>query len=115
MTNLSAEEEAMLQRIDDRIEAIARDIAEIKVGVERLVQAIIGESEPESLPTRAVLREERSRKRQAMIASGDASTSIKDAVLKPAQTRMVERWKFRTAMAIAVVSTLTAIAIALVK
>ncbi len=113
MTDLTAETEATSQCIADRVAALAQDITEIKVGVERLTQAIVGDNGDEALAARSALRKERLRKRQATIASGGAGTPIEDAALKPAQTKMVEQWKFRAAVAIAVVSTFMAIATAL--
>ena len=115
MTDLTAEAETKLERIALHIEAIAQDITAIKSDIERLIQAIVGENTPESLAMRAALRQDRLRKRQATLASRDANRSVEDAAPKPRQTKMVERWKFLTAVAIAVLGTLTAIATALIN
>ena len=115
MTELTGETEATLQRIEEQTEAILECLKEIKVGVDRLIQAIVGEDGDEAMAARAALREDRLRKRQATLACRDANRSIEDAALKPAQAKMVERWKFRAAVAIAIFCILVTIATALVK
>ena len=115
---VSADFDSKLSRIDERTEHMADDLAKMLASIEHLNKVVFMGNGQLGLTTRMTLLE------QQFAMFVQQCEQCKQIIMKPApksdapkfrQAEMVELWKFRTAVAVAVLSTVGAIAVAWIR